>query len=67
LTTDPDPIAEAEASIENAEVAALASETVNADDTVSIENAENAETEDSHSQVDDEVHETDDTPVDVVE
>jgi len=67
LTTDPDPIAEAEASIENAEVAALASETVNADDTVSIENAENAETEDSHGQVDDEVHETDDTPVDVVE
>ncbi len=75
LTTDPDPIAEAaEAGIENAEAAALASETVNADDaenaeteTVNADHAENTEPEDSHSQTDDEVHETDETPVDVVE
>lgn len=64
LTTDPDPVeeaAEAEASIENAEAAAVASETVNADD------AEHSEAEDTHSQSTDEVQETGDTPVDVVE
>jgi len=65
LTTDPDPAEEAaeeETSIENAEAAALAGETVNVEDTVSME------AEDVRSQTDEaEVRGTNDTPVDVVE
>jgi trigger factor len=65
LTTDPDPaeeVAEEEISMENAEAAALAGETVNVEDTVSTE------TEDVRSQTDEaEVRGTDDTAVDVVE
>src|SRR5947209_2222181 len=65
LTTDPDPAEEAaeeETSIENAEAAALAGETVNGEDTVSME------AEDVRSQTDEaEVRGTNDTPVDVVE
>ncbi len=65
LTTDPDPaeeVAEEEISMENAEAAALAGETVNVEDTVSTE------TEDVRSQTDEaEVRGTDDTAMDVVE
>jgi len=82
LTTDPDPTEEAaeeETSMENAEAAALAGETVNVEDNVSTEtvDAEDAvntedtvktETEEARSQSDEaEVRGTNDTAVDVVE